>query len=59
MLDDRYGTLVALDFPFTVSPSGGGLSMYCEEEIGDAVSRIERACERIRPVPQQPRQGAP
>ena len=36
MLDDRYGTLVALDFPFTVSPSGGGLSMYCEEEIGDA-----------------------
>jgi len=29
-----------------------------EEEIGDAVSRIERACERIRPVPQQPRQGA-
>jgi acetylornithine/N-succinyldiaminopimelate aminotransferase len=29
-----------------------------EEEIGDAVGRIERACERIRPAPQEPRQGA-
>jgi len=29
-----------------------------EQEIADAVGRIERACERIRPVPQEPRQGA-
>jgi hypothetical protein len=36
VLDDRFGTVIALDFPFTVSPSGGGLAVFCEEEIGDA-----------------------
>lgn len=33
VLDDRHGTLVQLEVPFCISPSGGGLAVFAMEEV--------------------------